>query len=137
MKSNYLFTFIVFFFTAVSYCQDVDINSNEFHLKKRKSNNTAGWILIGTGTLAIGGGLAMDFSDNFHLFETNPPPYNYTGITIACIGGGMILGSIPCFSSARKHKKLAQTSISLKNMPYPNGNLSYNYQSAVSISIKF
>ena len=137
MKSIFLFTLVSLIFTTVSFGQTTDPNSVEFHLKKRKANNTAGWVLVGVGVLAVGGGIAMDFDDNFHLFETDPPPYDYTGITIACVGGGMILSSIPCFISARKHKKTVQTTITLKKTSIPDGDLSYGQPSVVSVAIRF
>ena len=137
MKSIYLFTLASLIFTAVSFGQTTDPNSVEFHLKKRKANITAGWILVGVGALAVGGGIAMDFDDNFHIFEPDPPPYDYTGITIACVGGGMIISSIPCFISANKHKKSAQTSITIKNIRTPDRNLSYGHPLVVSVTIRF
>jgi len=137
MKNILLITIIALLFSTVSYGQTLDPNSIEFHLKKRKANKTAGWLLVSIGTIAIGGGIALDFSDNFHLFEENPPPYNYTGKTIAILGGGMVLTSIPCFISAHKHKKLAETSIAFKKTSIPNDNFAYNTQHVLAVTIKF
>ncbi|WP_136666980.1 hypothetical protein [Flavobacterium sp. H122] len=95
-------------------------------------------MLVGVGTAALAGGIALDFDKNFHMFEESTS-YDASGIVIACIGGGMVIASIPCFISAHKHKKLAkaQASVALKTIQYPNGNFSYNHQSVVSVSIKF
>lgn len=124
--------------TNITFAQTLDPQTITLHSEKRKANLTAGWIFLGVGILTIGTGYAVDLNNNWQFFETNPKSYDNTGIVISYIGGGMTLGSIPFFISAHKHKKkAAQASLSIKNVQYPNQNLTQNYQKSISLSVSF
>lgn len=70
-----------------------------YYIDKSKANNTAGWLLIGTGVVFsyIGFSYAMN-----HLFEkeNQSTVLLYTSV-------GMSLGSIFVFEAARNHKRMA------------------------------
>ncbi len=82
----------------------------EYHLKKQKSNRTAGWVLLSGGLLLGMTGVAIDLGN---MFEPGKEDVK-TGQVISYTGIAAMAGSIPCFIAAGKHKKQA---LSLKNQP--------------------
>lgn len=133
MKKNITIVLSLCVFNSV-LSQNTEIQNSDYYLQKRKDNMTAGWLCLGFGVAGIGGGMALDFSNNF-LTEGG---YDYTGLTLAYIGGGLVLTSIPLFAAANKNKKkAAKATLSIQNEHYPNQKLSLDNHQAITVTIKF
>lgn len=79
----------------------------DYYLQKSKNQNTAGWILLGTGaTMTVIG--IIGFGNNFVIFGEggNDHKANTFGF-IMLTGLAMDLASIPVFISASRNKKWA------------------------------
>lgn len=90
------------------------------YLKKAKGQNTAGWVLAGTGIALVTAGASIGFSEamislgNIFSFE-EPEPSSNTGEVLFYSGLVLAAGSIPFFIAAGKNKKEARRfSASLK-----------------------
>ena len=93
----------------------------EFHMDKRNSINTAGWITFGGGLgMVIGASaLALNSSGEYG--------------SLAIVGCGLTISSIYLFTRARMHKKKA-------NIQLHNGVIGLNNEfkySGISIAFKF
>ena len=106
-----------------SFCQANPVPlTREEYLKKRKNQNTTGWVLLtgGTTLLIIGGTIGANFNG---LFDPNRPqqssPKNESLATILQItGGAATLASIPFFVAASKNKKKAMSvALSIEKIP--------------------
>ncbi|WP_320814145.1 hypothetical protein [Flavobacterium sp.] len=82
----------------------------DFHISKKKSNNTSAWITLGGGVAMIIGGIGINLSGGI---IDNDTTNNNKGLWLSYLGGATTLVSIPLFVSAGKHKKKAK--IQLKN----------------------
>jgi hypothetical protein len=74
----------------------------DFHIKKKKTNNTAGWITLGGGVAMILGGLAINVGDG--ILSDNGDK----GLWLSYLGGAATVVSIPLFISAGSHKRKAK-----------------------------
>lgn len=133
MKKNSLYLVTLLIFNS-GISQNIEIQNKEYYLQKRKTNMTAGWFCLGIGVVGIAGGVALDFSDNF----LNGGSYNNTGLTLAYVGGGLVLTSIPLFAAANKNKKkAANATLSIKNEHCPNQNLTLSNHQTIALTIEF
>ena len=89
------------------------LSAKEKMVQKSKNQRTAGFILLGAGTIAfLGAGL---HSAN-NIFEKTP-----TSDAIAAVGLGAMIGSIPLFIAAKRNKKKRQQRFQLFSN-YTTGN---------------
>lgn len=96
------------------------------YLKKSRNQKLAAWILFGAGMAGWIGG-AASYSDD--LFEENT-----SAETIALIGFGCTIASIPLFISAAKNKGRAEILLRYENMLLYHPSLPRSYP-AVGISV--
>ena len=100
----------------------------DFHISKKKTNKTAGWITLGGGVAMIVGGIGINLSGGI---VDNDSTNNSKGLWLSYVGGATTLLSIPLFISSSKHKKKA-------NIQLQNGAVGFenkiNY-SGVSITL--
>ena len=99
----------------------------DFHISKKKANNTAAWITLGGGAVMIIGGLGINMSGGI---VDNDSTNNNKGLWLSYLGGAVTVVSIPLFISAGKHKRKAK--IQLRN-----GAIGFNQKinySAVSLT---
>lgn len=76
----------------------------DYHMERRKANNTTGWILLGGGIGMIIGGIGWNSSISIDGDSSN----NSEGLFLSYIGGACTIASIPIFISAKRHKKRAK-----------------------------
>lgn len=92
------------------------------YLKKSKSQKTAAWILLGTGTALMTTGFAVGVNEGeasiISLITGEVKEPSNTGETLIWTGLAAAAGSIPLFIAARKNNKKAM-SLSLKNETMP------------------
>lgn len=121
-----IFSSMCIILVVQSFCQVNPVSlTKEEYLKKRKTQNTTGWVLLAGGTtlLIIGGTMGANFNG---LFDPNRPPQslpkNESLATILQItGGAATLASIPFFVAASKNKKKAMSvALSIERMPAIN-----------------
>ena len=98
-----------------------------FHISKKKTNNTAAWITFGGGLAMIIGGIGINTSGGI---IDNDSTNNSKGLWLSYLGGATTLVSIPLFISAGKHKKKAKVQLQ-------NGAVSFNTTNYTGISISF
>ena len=122
------------FFTAQSYAQVNEKENNftdnsqyDFHIKKKKSNNLAGWIVLGSGAVMIVAGLGINTSGGI---IDNDTTNNNKGLWLSYLGGATTLVSIPLFLSGGKHKRKANALLKNSNIAF--GNINYT-----SLSLTF
>ncbi len=106
----------------------------DFHISKKKANNTAGWIALGGGVAMIVGGIAINVSAiPANLFEDSEQSNTNEGSFLFYAGIATTLVSIPLFIFGGKHKKKAE--IQLQNGAV---GLDYKYDySGISIAFSF
>ena len=98
-----------------SFCQPMNPSqkiSKEDYLKKSKSQNTAAWIVFGTGTVLASVGLAIGLKEATDaligiLFLQQPKSSN-GGEALFYSGLATMAGSIPLFIASSKNKKRAR-----------------------------
>ena len=113
----------------------------DFHIKKKKANNLAGWLTLGGGTAMIITGLSINAAEDvanaigsaasFGLAEVETNKNE--GSWLIYLGGGIGLSSIYFFNKASKHKKKA-------NLQLINGAVGFNKEykfSGLSITYTF
>lgn len=98
----------------------------DFHMSKKKANNTAAWITFGSGVAMIVGGLGINMSGGI---VDNDATNNNKGLWLSYLGGATTLVSIPLFISAGKHKKKAK--FQLQNGAVGINNVKYTGISVV------
>ncbi|MBO3115607.1 hypothetical protein J4050_02550 [Winogradskyella sp. DF17] len=89
----------------------------DFHIKKKKVNNTAGWIVLGAGAAMVIGGYGWNMSGGY---LDNDTTNNNRGIWLLYLGGAVSLVSIPLFIGAGSHKKKAKIYLSQGAVGYNN-----------------
>jgi hypothetical protein len=82
----------------------------EFHISKKKANNTAGWITFGGGVAMIVAGLGINTSGGI---IDNDSTNNSKGLWLSYLGGVTTLVSVPLFIAGGSHNKKAK--IQLQN----------------------
>ena len=113
-----------------------NLDKYNYLMKKRNTNNTIGWVCLGTGIgLGVIGGLE-GLADATNVSYNTMNNSNAKGTGLFIVGNVVALASIPFFISAHKFKKKA--SLSLKNESVMIGtHVLYrsNYK-ALSVNIK-
>ena len=104
MKKSIL-SFFLLFAASLAFGQDT-VLTKEQHLRKSRSSNTAGWILLGGGVGMLVGSVAT-FELNISPFGASSSGDNLKPALLAIGGVGAIIGSIVSFSAAKQHKKKA------------------------------
>ncbi len=138
MKKISLF-FLSLMFIINSFCQ-TQTNSKEYYQLKSKHQKTTAWIMLGGGAgLFIAGG-AVSANGFFDLFSGNfNKANNNVGIggTLAIIGAGSMLGSIPFFiSSGKNARKAASISFINERILLPQKNtIASKIQPTISLKI--
>ncbi len=126
-------------FTMGSFSQSVNPElplTREDYLIKSKNQQETAWILLGTGTVAIGTGMAIAYNPYGELDDGV-----YSGLFIML--GGLIMDviSIPFFISASSNKRKgmdALTFIKLETSPPELRNISgYPVLPTASVKVRF
>ena len=99
----------------------------DFHISKKKANNTAAWIALGGGVAMIVGGLGINMSGG--IVDGNSTN-NSKGLWLSYLGGATTLISIPLFISAGKHRKKAK-------IQFQNGAVGFNAINYTGVSVSF
>ncbi|WP_067147688.1 hypothetical protein [Pseudotamlana agarivorans] len=102
----------------------------DFHIKKKKTNNTVAWIVLGSGVAMIVGGYGINMSGGI---IDNDSTNNNKGLWLSYLGGAVTVASIPLFISAGKHKRKAKIQLQ-------NGAIGFDHNinySAVSLTYSF
>jgi len=102
----------------------------DFHISKKKANNTAGWITLGGGIAMIVGGIGINLSGGLLDEDTTN---NNKGLWLSYLGGATTLSSIPLFIAGGKHKKNAQIQLQNGAVGFDN---KFNY-SGISVVYSF
>ncbi|HEV8081349.1 MAG TPA: hypothetical protein VGP43_11585 [Chitinophagaceae bacterium] len=134
-----IITYALFFFMVTScFSQQTNLSQSlnrQEYLKKSKTQKTAAWILLASGTTLIGIGLSNA------LGEQSSFDHAITGIGTAGVGVLSIIGSIPLFiASGRNRKKAMNVSVFLEmqHNPFQTGTiLRFPSYPAFSIKLNF
>lgn len=106
-----------------------------FFMKKKHSNNTVGWVCLGTGIglgiIGISEGLAD--ATNISYNTVNNSKAKGTGLFIA--GNVVALASIPFFISAHKNKRKASLALKGENVSINKHVLINSNYTALAITI--
>ena len=110
--------------TQVSLANEQQYN---FHIEKKKSNNLAGWIVLGSGVAMVFAGLGINMKDGIVDGDSTN---NNQGLWLSYLGGATTLVSIPLFLAGGKHKRKA-------NLIINNNKLSFTGLNYTSMSLFF
>ena len=137
MKQILLLLIFCLGFINLTTGQQMTTNSNQspqelydFHISKKKANNLAGWITLGSGAAMIIGGLGWNVSGGIVDGDINN---NNKGLWLSYLGGATTLASVPLFIAAGKHKRKAKIQLQQGAVGLYN-NINY---SGLSISFSF
>lgn len=129
-----LFTMGVFFNLSAQVMNSIEDKTPQqiydFHISKKKANNTAAWITLGGGVAMIVWGIGINLSGGILDDDTTN---NSKGLWLSYLGAATTLTSIPLFISAGKHKKKAKIQLQ-------NGAVGFNNEikySGISIVFSF
>jgi hypothetical protein len=141
MKTRFIFSVLI---TALLMGNLQQATAQEMgkqdYLEKSRKQKTAGFIMLGGGTLLATSGIIL-FSENFVLFGASEAEDRALGVGSAMflVGGLAALGSIPLFiSSSANATKAAQLSFHHlpANIPKYSGNIPRSIPS-ITFSIPF
>lgn|SRR5665811_903690 len=102
---------------------------HDMYTQKRKTNNTVGWIMLGSGIGMAIGGSAIILSGG--LFN-----YNINGLWLYDLGGATTLVSIPFFISAGSNKRKAKLALKGESVTIGNKILVKSNYSALALTIQ-
>jgi hypothetical protein len=110
------------------------------YLKKAKRQQTAAWILGGSGLVLTGVGLVVAAGDAgeefFGIFDSNVNDGGDSGAVFAVVGLAVMGASVPLFIAAARNKKRA-ASLTFKNQFVPQfSNGSFVKKPIPSLSLK-
>jgi hypothetical protein len=135
MKKQFvLFALLIPAFSSLAQ-QLSSSNSRAYYEERSRRQKTAGWILLGSGTvMAVGG--AMAFGKSWYSGS-----YTETDIYGFVMLGGVAstIVSIPFFVNSGKNARKAAT-LSLKNQPFllpPRNSICLDAKPVVTLTIKF
>ena len=135
MRLAFILSLVLMFTFQSTLCQVIDEpetnksqqESYNFYMSKKKSNETTGWILLGSGAAMFIGGLVL--ADSAEIDD------GIGGITKKAVGaaflvyggGGLAIASVPFFIIARNNKNKANLAlkgetISFNNVPTYKSN---------------
>ena len=133
---------LLFLFSQPSFCQKIDAPENtksqqelyDLYTLKKKNNQTAAWILLGTGTaILVGGLLKVDSAEDADSLGEGLGDSLGGGI-LAIAGGGIAVSSIPFFIIANKNKNRAE--LALKGGTITYDNISVPRTKYIGLSVK-
>jgi hypothetical protein len=129
---------VLLMLTISSFSQNTNYGqtfTREEYLKKSRNQNTAAWILLGSGVALAGAGIITG-NQNEVSFENAA-----TGVVLACIGVLSVAGSITLFSASGRNKRKALNASAWFNIPsYPfdrHTGVSFRSSPALLVKIKF
>lgn len=107
----------------------------DFYMQKHKTNNTIGWLLLGSGVTVASVGVGIGANNIKYVFT---PGYDsHKGEVIAFTASLMALASIPFFISAGGSKRKAYLSLKKEKISIgEKGPTKFNYP-AIALKIKF
>jgi hypothetical protein len=109
--------------------------SYDFYMQRHKTNNTIGWLLLGSGVTMTTVGAAIG-TNNIKYILT--PGYNsHKGEAVAFAGGLMALVSIPFFISAGGSRRKAYLSLKKEKVSIGERGPAKVTFAAISFKIKF
>lgn len=125
---------VIFSIAAPAQMLDRDtstaVKSYSYYIKKRNTNNTIGWVCLGTGVTMMGVGLLAGIGGAFnHTSGTK-------GDAIAVAGEIVTLASIPFFIIAHHNKKMAALSLKENTVSMGNETLFKSNYVALSIQVR-
>ncbi|GAA4898183.1 hypothetical protein GCM10023311_23770 [Flaviramulus aquimarinus] len=85
----------------------------DFHISKKKANNTAAWITLSGGIAMIVAGIGINVSEDLNNIFSDDNTNNNKGLWLSYLGAATTLSSIPLFIAKGKHKEKAK--IQLQN----------------------
>lgn len=137
MKSFILISILLFFVTnGFSQTKPTSKFTKEYYLQKSKDQNTAAWILLGSGTaITLAGIVYANESSKDNSFGLADD-----GAYFMILGGTATdLVSIPFFiSSGSNARKAANFTINAQPLLFPKqNNIARNYNPSLSIKINF
>ena len=77
----------------------------DFHISKKKANNTAAWITLSGGVAMIVGGIGINVAEDLDNIFSDDNTNNNKGLWLSYLGGATTLSSIPLFIAKSKHKE--------------------------------
>jgi len=84
----------------------------DFHISKKKANNTAGWIFLSGGVAMVVGGFLINANTiPENLFDETKDINSNDGLWLSYVGGAATLASIPLFMASGKHNKKAKVEL--------------------------
>jgi hypothetical protein len=102
-------------FTARAVCQDTTQlkHTKEYYLEKSARQRKTGWILLGTGAVALTAGILL-FEDGYVNLNDG---IAFTGIVLTIGGGvGVIFGAASLATAGENKKRAAQVAIVNQNI---------------------
>ncbi|PWT70716.1 MAG: hypothetical protein C5B59_20145 [Bacteroidetes bacterium] len=117
------------------------VQDKDFYLGKARKNNTVAWILVGSGTAFLVGGLVL-YNNNAYPSGVGLDELN-TGPAILCmaVGGAAIVSSIPLFVAGSKNKKKAESlAVNFQGQKVPQlsgSSMALRYVPSLSLKINF
>jgi hypothetical protein len=108
--------------------------TKDFYLQKAKKQKTAAWILLGSGAAiaAIGGIIQLNHENN----RSGGFDFDFTGATIAIVGGVVCLSSIPFFIVSSSNKKKGMSLSFSSGKAQQIRNRSFAYSPVPSLTLK-
>jgi hypothetical protein len=116
------------------YSQQNKTPTREYYLKKSSDQRTAGWILLGGGTVLILAGISTGSGGNES--ELGYGSNFDSGMILFGVGLAADIISIPMFVKASKNKKRAEALVSVSPMPVVVRNTPSRVIPSISISIR-
>ena len=121
MKQIVLFCLALGFSTA-SLAQYADTSKHTLpadYYKKSKKQKTAAWILLGSGTTLLIGGMVVGLTEAtgeiIDAVVTGEDQSSFSaGALLATVGAAAMVGSIPLFIASGKNRRKAAASVSFK-----------------------
>ncbi len=129
--------FMLLVVSATSFSQSIIARQpliSEDYLVISKNQQTAAWILLGSGAAiaAIGGIIQLNHENK----RAGGFDFDFTGAIIAIAGGVVCLSSVPFFIASAKNKRKG-IAITFKNVPaYQIKNSSLVYQPMTAVCFK-
>jgi hypothetical protein len=109
--------------------------SYDFYMQKHKTNNTIGWLLLGSGVTMASVGVGIGANNVKYILT--PGNNSHRGEAVAFTGSLMALVSIPFFISAAGSRRKAYLSLKKEKVSIgEKGPAKFNYP-AIALKVKF
>lgn len=102
---------------------------HDMYMQKRKTNNTVGWIMLGSGIGMTTGGIAINLSGG--IFNNNSK-----GLWLFYLGRATTLASIPFFISAGSNKRKAKLALKGESVTIGNKTLYKSNYTTLAFTIQ-